>query len=115
MFRNEREIFVTIGDIVKCSVDGYDLSELSPYTHEEADTRMILYSLHAARSGHEVASIQTVDTDVVVLAVFHFKALGLQKLFTDFGTGLQRKSIPVHELVRVLDADKITALSFFMP
>jgi len=58
-------------------MDGYDLSELSPCTHEEADTRMILHSLYAARLGHEVASIRTVDTDVVVLAVVHFKALGL--------------------------------------
>ena len=54
---------------------------LSCHRVEEADTRMILHSLHAARLGHEVASIRTVDTDVVVLAaVVHFKALGLQKL-----------------------------------
>ena len=115
MFRNEKEVFITIGDIVKCSVDGYDLSEVSPCTHEEVDTRMIFHSLHTARSGYEVASIRTVDTDVVVLALVHFKASGLQKLFTDFGTGLQRRSIPIHELVRVLDSDKVAALSFFMP
>ena len=47
-FRNAREVFVTIGNTVKCSMDGYDLSELSPCTHEEADTRMILHSLHEA-------------------------------------------------------------------
>jgi len=28
---------------------------------------------------------------------------------------MQRRSIPIHELVCVLDSDKVTALSFFMP
>jgi len=44
------------------------------------------------QQGHEVASILTVDTDVVVLAVVHFKAFDLQKLFAEFGKGMQRRS-----------------------
>ena len=45
---------------------------LSPCTHEEADTRMLLHCLDAAQQGHQRIAIRTVDTDVVVLAVSFF-------------------------------------------
>ena len=45
------------------------LTALAPFNHEEADTRMLLHASHAAQHGHHAVLIQTVDTDVVVLAV----------------------------------------------
>jgi len=46
-----------------------DLHTLVPCSHEEADSRMLL-SAHAAKHGHHCILIRTVNTDVVVLAVF---------------------------------------------
>ena len=46
-----------------------DRPSIAPCTHEEADSRMLLHVAHAARNGHHKIMIQTVDTDVVVLAV----------------------------------------------
>ena len=40
-----------------------------PCNHEEADTRIFLQVVHAAREGNSKAVICTVATDVVVLTV----------------------------------------------
>ena len=42
---------------------------LSPYTHGEEDTRVMLHVLHSVCQGFENICVRTVDTDVVVLAV----------------------------------------------
>ena len=47
----------------------HDLSSIAPCTHKDADSRLLLHVAHAARNGHQQIMIQTVDTDVVVLAV----------------------------------------------
>ena len=36
-------------------------------THEEADTRILLHVVHFAKQGNNRISIQTVDTDIVVV------------------------------------------------
>jgi len=41
---------------------------LSPCSHEEADSRMLLHASHAAQSGHLKILIWTVDMDVVALS-----------------------------------------------
>ena len=46
-----------------------DKGMLSPCTHEETDTRVMLHVLHSVHQGFENICIRTVDTDVVVLAV----------------------------------------------
>ena len=48
--------------------DGFT-DEINPCNHEEADTQMLLHVVHATAHGHQKVSIQTVDTDVIVLAV----------------------------------------------
>ena len=50
---------------------------MSPCSHEEADSRMLLHVTHAAKHGHHQILIRTVDTDVVVLAVFAITYLPL--------------------------------------
>ena len=43
---------------------------LSPCTHEEADTRMFLHAADAVQQGDRKILLRTVDTDVLLLAVF---------------------------------------------
>ena len=38
---------------------------------------MMLHLHHAAEQGHTKAYLRTVDTDVVILAIYHFHELGL--------------------------------------
>ena len=54
---------------VLCRPSDYDISEITPCTHEEADVRIPLHTLHAAKHGHASIFWRTADTDVVVLGV----------------------------------------------
>ena len=51
-----------------------DTDGLSPCSHEEADTRMMLHVADAAKQ-YNTITIHTVDSDVVVLAVYMFAKL----------------------------------------
>ena len=43
-----------------------NLASLSPCTHKEAHSRMLLHANHTAHSGHQKVIIRTVDTDVAL-------------------------------------------------
>ena len=49
-----------------------NLDELFPCNHEKADTRIFLHAKNASNNGIRKLSIVTVDTDVVVVALYHF-------------------------------------------
>ena len=56
----------------------------------EADTRGFVHLKQAVSLGFTEASIKTVDTDFVVIALSKFEDLakeGLEKLYIEFGTG----------------------------
>ena len=63
-----KQVITTHNTSVLC-INRQDVSGLAPCTHEEADTRILLYLEDAVRHGNTRVSIRTVDTDVVVLAV----------------------------------------------
>ena len=46
-----------------------DIGNLSPCTHEEADSRIFVHYLDSVREGNKRPLICTVDTDVVVTAI----------------------------------------------
>ena len=64
-----KELFIKFGDLVLTSTSREDLSSSSPCSHEEADTRLLMHILDAARSGHARIAITINDTDVLVLIV----------------------------------------------
>ena len=68
-------VVVTSFDTV-LSNDTLDLSYISPCDHEEADTRMFLHVNHAKSE----SIIRTVDTNVVVIAIYCFHNLGINRL-----------------------------------
>ena len=49
-----------------------NLDELFPCNHEEADTCIFLHAKNASDNGIRKLSIVTVDTDVVIVALYHF-------------------------------------------
>ena len=48
------------------------IDELQPYSHEEAGCRLLLHAYDASRKRFRKLSIITVDTEVVVIAWYHF-------------------------------------------
>ena len=90
-----------------------DVAGLSPCRQEEADTRMMLHLCHAAEQGHRKAYLRTVDTDVVVLAIYHFHQLNLTELWIGFGSGKTFREIPIHSVSQQLGPQRSQALLFF--
>ena len=73
------------------------ISELES-TQEEADTRMLLHSLHAARSRFASVVIVSEDTDVLVL-LLAFKIFIPSSVFTKCGSQTRVKYIEVSRIV----------------
>ena len=69
------EVLSTKHETVDFNNDRTDATDLSPCTHEEADTRLLLYSADDARCAYIKVMIRTVDTDFVVIAVAKFQCV----------------------------------------
>ena len=75
---------------------------------------MIIHIKDIMNSGFKSVMIRTVDTDVVVLAVAHSHGLpNVDQLWITFGTGMDLKYIPIHEIASVLCPQMATGLLFF--
>ena len=83
---DRKEIIATDGQGILCAPHQEDLlSQLSPCSHEEADTRIFVHCVDAANSGHKNIMIRTVDTDVVVLAIASYFLLAVDELWIALG------------------------------
>jgi len=104
-------ILSTAGDsVLSCPTICTD--SLSPCSHEEADTRMLLHAADAAKTLKHVM-IRTVDTDVVVLAVAFFEQLHLDTLWIAFGVGKNFHYIAAHDIAVALGTKRSSALPVF--
>ncbi len=91
-----------------------DSDSLSPSTHEEADTRLLLHVYHAALHGHLKIVTRTVDTDVAVLAVSVAATLGPEhELWLSFGTKKHFRFLAAHKMAIALGIKKAHALPMF--
>ena len=90
-----------------------NLHKLFPCNHEEAaDTRIFLHAKSASDNGIRKLSIVTVDTDVVVVALYHFLSLNLDELWIEIGVGQNRRYLPIHTYAAVLKEKNCRALLF---
>ena len=87
------------------STNCQDVSGLSPCTHEEADTHILLYLEDAVLHGNSRVSMHTIDTDVVVLAVSSAQLLNISKLWIAFGAGKSFRFLAYHEIAKALGPD----------
>ena len=81
-------------ETVLCNDPSIDISHLMPCTQEEADTRLdcsytsvIFLTRH---KGYNKVCIITVDTDVVIIALYAFQFLEIQELCVEFGAGVKK-------------------------
>lgn len=80
-------LICTSEDTAKTNVE-FDLSSISPCDHEESDSRIMVHLNHAVNNSHRKVLIQTVDSDVVAIAVRCFIEIrNLMALWIAFGTG----------------------------
>ena len=85
-------------------------SRLQPCNQEEADTRLFLHAKDASTNGIKKIMIITVDTDVVVIALFVFCSLNVQELWIEFGSGKNKKWLPIHQYAKIFGQEKCRAL-----
>ena len=108
-----KQIVATHGTKVLCSPPLMVGSTLSPCSHEEADTRMMVHVADAVGNGHKSIMIRTADTDVVVLAVAAVATLSLEELWVSYGTGKSHKVLPAHLFAKALGSSKSRCLPLF--
>lgn len=82
-----KEVNTTNGKMVLCSPAQCDVTNLTPCSHEEADTRLLLHVSDAVKKGCKKVTIRTVDTDVVVLAVAMFSKIKPEEMWIALGSG----------------------------
>ncbi len=105
-------LLTTIGETV-ISTPPSDVSGLQPCTHEEADYRMLLHSVHAYQQGHRSIVINATDTDVVVLAVATASVLQGCSIWVAFGHGKTFRYIAAHDIATNLGTAGSRGLLFF--
>ena len=70
-------------------------------TQEEADTRLLLHALHAARSGSKAVVIGAEDTDIMVLCLGHHKDIPCH-IYQKRGTQNRTRFVDITKLGRAL-------------
>ena len=71
-----------------------------PCSHEEADLKLFLHARHTSEN-RDILLIKTVDSDVVVIAVYAFQQLrNLGQLWIELGTGKSLQFIGIHEICK---------------
>ena len=109
----DKQVICTLDRDVICRQPMHN-EGLSPCSHEEADSRIMVHVAHAANTYTHIL-IRTVDSDVVVLAVYAFAQLtsSLNELWVAFGTGMHYRMIPAHKICAAIGLDKCLALRMF--
>lgn len=110
----QKIVISTFETNVICNQNAENLTSLSECNHEEADTRIFIHIKDASIKGYTKIMIRTVDTDVVVLAVYAMQQIHrLTEMWILFGVGKKTRYIPIHELCKVLTPEKCRVLPLF--
>ncbi|EDO40140.1 predicted protein [Nematostella vectensis] len=111
-----KQIITTYEKSVRCTVQR-DTTDLSPCSHEEADSRVILHVKDAHDQGFTKIAVRTVDTDVLVLSVAVLPLLPIQpKLWVAFDTGANFRCIAAHmPFLQTLVSKCLERFRIFMP
>ena len=84
--------------------------------HHAIMKRLILeFFAHKALSlsGHERVAIKTVDTDTIIIATSLFRQLHLEQLWIEFGTGKDKRWLPIHDYTDALGDNNCSDLLFW--
>lgn len=72
----DKQLFATVGETCYClRKKDWKIVEELKYSHEEADTCMLLYANHTSQNGYKSTVILSEDTDVMILCLGHCKKI----------------------------------------
>ena len=108
----EKQLITTNHAEVLCNQSRHT-SGLAPCTYEESDTRILLHLEDAVKEGYAKASLRTVDTDMLVVAVTAAQHLNITELWVTFGTGRGFRHSATHEMAKALGPERCIALQTF--
>ena len=100
-----KELVITRGNLA-LSNNKLNKTQPIPYNHEKADTRFFVHIKDPVSQSHEVITVVTVDTDVVVIVISCFHGLastGLKQPWVELGAGINKRWIPIHSLAATLE------------
>ena len=86
-------------------------ARISPCSHEEADTRLLLYAIDSGKEGCRKVVLRTIDTDTLMLALSLPVDLDLEELWIAFGAG--KPTLPSMRLMQLLDKRSANLFLFF--
>jgi len=109
-FQGKSTVFIVTArqDVLLNNIDVQHLYS----SQKEADTRIILHSLDAARRGATELYIQSPDTDVFVLAIHRYYQL-CKDTYLITGVGNKKRLVPLRPVAHALGAAKAEALPEF--
>ena len=90
-----------------------ELSNLTPCSQEEGDTRLILHAADTVAQGKRRVSVRTVDTDVMVFAATFFSQMKPDEMWIAISTGKNFRFGPIHEIVSSLTPKACSSLLAF--
>ncbi len=73
----------------------------------------MVHAADLAVIGYSVILIRSVDTDVVALAVDVIDKIEASELWVLFGTGKNKRMLPIHEISRKIGQEKSHSLPLF--
>ena len=92
-------------------------SIIVPFNLNKADTSVFLHVWHVCNiiltSGTSHALIESIDTDVLIIALAVLLHLDLEKMWMGFGNRLNRINIPIHDIYQKLGHYRSAGLLFF--
>ena len=88
------------------------LSDIKSCTAEEADPRIIRHAINQVKNGINCITIETVDSDVLVLSISNIQKILEAGAFSVF-VRLLHKEYDIIEIYKKLGPDLCNALAFF--
>ena len=106
-------IIATVNEKVISNSFDVDFEDIMPCNQEEADTRLFLHVFDGYRKGYKKLTIVGSDTDIVVIAFFHFYNLDVNELWVEYSVGHHKRWLPIHEYANCLGEQTCRALPFW--
>ena len=120
--KNKTEIFQMISNslskincptqIVTTKLSVMDTINLQPCNQEEAHSRIFLYLINASKRGVKRVLVATVDTDVVVVLIYHLFFFKFEVLWVEMGVGQHLRWLPIHTYAQLLTNEVCQGLPF---
>ena len=106
-------IIATVNEKVISNSFDINFKDIMPCNQEEADTRLVFYVFDGCNNSHKKLTIVGSDTDIAVVAFYHFYDLDVNELWVVYGVGQHKRQLPIHEYAKSFGEEICRALPFW--